>query len=159
MGIPEADLPDALQEVLCVVHRRLASFDGQCRITTWLFGICLRVAATLRRTQRRRREDPLDVELNSPALVETNHPEKRALQSDAQRRLALALDALDPEKRAVFVMFELEGLGCAEIAALLGVPKGTVFSRLSHAREAFTAQLQRLEKREASLHSKLGGQS
>lgn len=159
MGVPEADLPDALQEVLCVVHRRLGSFDGRSQLTTWLFGICLRVAATLRRTRRRRREDPLEVEVASSVLVETNHPESRALQSDARRRLALALDALDPEKRAVFVMFEIEGMGCAEIAALLGVPKGTVFSRLSHARQAFIEQLGRLDKREGNQSRvRLGGQ-
>ena len=157
-GVPEADLPDALQEVLCVGHRRLGSFDGQSRLTTWLFGICLRVSATLRRGRRRRREEPLETQLELPALVENNHPEQRAIQSDAQRRLAIALDSLDPEKRAVFVMFELEGMSCAEIASLLGVPKGTVFSRLSHARQAFMEQLQRLDKREGRLRLKLGEQ-
>jgi RNA polymerase sigma-70 factor, ECF subfamily len=158
MGVREADLPDALQEVLCVAHRRLGSFDRQSRLTTWLFGICLRVAATLRRRQRRRREDPLETQLDLQALVETNHPERHALQNDAQRRLMRALDALDPEKRVVFVMFELEGMACAEIAASLGVPKGTVFSRLSHARQAFLEQLQRLDRREGKPRLKTGGQ-
>ena len=148
MGVPQADLPDAMQEVLCVVHRRLGSFDGQSRLTTWLFGICLRVASTLRRGQRRRREEPLALQPEQVAPVESSHPERQALVNDARRRLNCALEALDPEKRAVLVMFELEGMGCAEIATLLGVPKGTVFSRLSHARQAFLEQLSRLEKRE-----------
>ena len=148
MGVPEADLPDALQEVLCVVHRRLDSFDKQCRLTTWLFGICLRVAGTLRRGQRRRREEPMELHSERAELVEMNHPERQALVNDARRQLELGLEALDPEKRAVFVMFELEGVACGEIATLLGVPKGTVFSRLSHARQAFLDRLQRLEKSE-----------
>jgi RNA polymerase sigma-70 factor, ECF subfamily len=148
MGVADSDLPDALQEVLLVVHRRLNSFDGQSKLSTWLFGICLRVAATVRRTRRRRREQSLDVQPQPDALVETNQPEQRAMVQDAQRRLESALDKLDPEKRAVFVMFELEGMTCADIAELLGVPKGTVFSRLSHARRAFLEQLARLERRE-----------
>ena len=159
MGVQEADLPDALQEVLCVVHRRLASFDGHSKLTTWLFGICLRVAATLRRGQRRRREEPLETHAEPSALVETNHPERHALVTDARRQLYLALEALEPEKRAVFVMFELEGIGCAEIATLLGVPKGTVFSRLSHARQAFLEQLNRMEKREGKPFLKWGAES
>jgi RNA polymerase sigma-70 factor (ECF subfamily) len=148
MGVPEADLPDALQEVLLVVHRRLGSFDGQCLLTTWLFGICLRVAATLKRTRRRRREQTLDLQEQSAALTDGRHPEQNALLGDA----------LDPEKRAVFVMFELEGVGCAEIAELLGVPKGTVFSRLSHARRAFIERLERFRKIEASNFHALGAE-
>jgi len=49
-------------------------------------------------------------------------------------------------------------MSCAEIASLLGVPKGTVFSRLSHAREAFMVQLRRLDKREGRPRLKLGEQ-
>ena len=148
MGIPEADLADQLQEVLLVVHRRLDSYDRSCRLTTWLFGICLRVAATARRTRRRRREEPMDPTAPGHMLVESTNPEQNVLARDARRRLDVALDSLEPEKRAVLVMFELEGLGCSEIGELLGVPKGTVFSRLSSARQAFLAALQRLEKRE-----------
>jgi RNA polymerase sigma-70 factor (ECF subfamily) len=149
MGVPEADLPDAVQEVLLVVHRRLDYFDARSKMTTWLFGICLRVAATLRRTRRRRREQPLDPYDQASELTEHNHPEQHAIELDAHRRLEFGLGALDPEKRAVFVMFEIEGLGCSQIAELLGVPKGTVFSRLSHARREFLQRLERLEKREA----------
>lgn len=154
MGVPEADLPDALQEVLLVAHRRLDSFDGQCLLTTWLFGICLRVAATVRRARRRRREQALDLQEQPAALTDSRHPEQNAVLGDARRQLEWGLDGLDPEKRAVFVMFELEGMGCAEIAELLGVPKGTVFSRLSHARRAFIDRLERFRKSEAgNLHT------
>ena len=148
MGIPQADLPDVMQEVLLVVHRRLDSYDQSCRLTTWLFGICLRVAATARRTRRRRREEPMEADSRRGVLIEAMDPERVALARDAKRQLESALDRLSPEKRAVFVMFELEGISCGEIAELLGVPKGTVFSRLSQAREAFTQSIQRLSARE-----------
>ena len=147
-GVPDGDLPDALQEVLLVVHRRRDSFNGSSRLTTWLFGICLRVASTTRRRNRRRREQTMDPKLDVPALIEPNNPEDLALARDAKRRLAQALDRLDAEKRAVLVMFELEGLSCAEIAELVGVPKGTIFSRLASARQTFLLALQRLDNQE-----------
>ncbi len=149
-GVPDRDLPDALQEVLLVVHRRLDSFDGSSRLTTWLFGICLRVASTARRSQRRRREDPLDASKSEHRLVETLDPEQLALARSAKQRLDAALDRLDPEKRAVLVMFELEGLSCGEIAEIMGIPKGTVFSRLASARQTFLQALQRLEQRDTT---------
>ena len=158
MGVHEADLPDALQEVLLVVHRRLDSYDSRCRLSTWLFGICLRVASTTRRQRRRKREEAMDPEVQSSVLIETNNPERCLLASDAREQLTAALEGLEPEKRAVFVMFELEGIGCAEIAELLGVPKGTVFSRLSSARQAFLERLQRMEKREQRRSSIMGAQ-
>jgi RNA polymerase sigma-70 factor (ECF subfamily) len=156
-GVPDGDLPDALQEVLLVVHRRLDSFDGRSRLTTWLFGICLRVAATTRRRNRRRREEIMDPKLPAHGLIEPSNPEDLALARDAKRRLDLALDRLDPEKRAVLVMFELEGLSCAEIAELVGVPKGTIFSRLASARQTFLLALQRLESTEQRAVNALAG--
>jgi len=145
LGVPEADLPDALQEVLVVVHRRLAAFDESSKLSTWLFGISLRVAAAHRRRAHFRRE-----ELGAdPALGEssalTEHP---SLILDARRQLTLLLDTLKLEHRAVFVMFELEGMTTAEIAEELGSPIGTVHSRLHHARKAFKAALTRFEAKE-----------
>jgi RNA polymerase sigma-70 factor, ECF subfamily len=157
MGVPEADLPDALQEVLLVVHRRLDSFGGSCQLSTWLFAICLRVAATTRRTRRRRREEPMDSCTDADPLVEPNNPEQLTLARDSRRRLDLALESLGPEKRAVLVMFELEGISCNEIAELLGVPKGTVFSRLANARQTFLQTLQRIEARERWQSYAIGG--
>ena len=154
--VADGDLPDAMQEVLLVVHRRLDTFDGSSRLTTWLFGICLRVAATVRRSRRRRREESMDPSKRAHQLVESSNPEELALAHDTRRRLDEALDRLEPDKRAVLVMFELEGLACQEIADLLGVPKGTVFSRLSSARQIFLAALQRLERQDELPHA-LGG--
>lgn len=157
LGVPEADLPDVLQEVLLVVHRRLDSFDASCRLTTWLFGICLRVTATARRTVRRRREQPLDESAQEPMLSDSPSPEDLMVARDAKQRLNAALDCLEPDKRAVFVMFELEGIACAEIAEMLGVPKGTVFSRLASARNSFLQALARLDKMDQRKSLAMGG--
>jgi RNA polymerase sigma-70 factor (ECF subfamily) len=142
LGVRSADVPDMSQEVFLVVHRRLPSWDPEVRLTTWLFGICLKVAASYRRRAWFRREQPGEVESNV-----TGTPEDDTLRADARRRLAQVLDALSPERRATFVMFELEEKSCAEIAELFGVPVGTVHSRLHAARKDFQKSLERHQAR------------
>ena len=157
MGISEPDLPDAMQEVLLVVHRRLASFDGRSKLTTWLYGVCLRVTSNLRRGRRRRRETPLGGDTDELVLVHHDHPEHLMARRDARKRLTQALGALDPEKRSLLVMFELEAMSTEQIAELLGIPLGTVHSRLHTARRLFQQALFRLEARERHLMRVSGG--
>lgn len=147
LGVREPDLEDALQEVFVVVHRRLDSFDGTSRMTTWLFGIALRVAAAYRRRAHVRREK-LSAE---PALDHespTRSPEDATARREAQERVLEILDAMDLEKRVVFVMFEVEELAAPEIARELGIPVGTVYSRLDAARKEFERAAGRLRARE-----------
>jgi RNA polymerase sigma-70 factor (ECF subfamily) len=70
-----------------------------------------------------------------PEGVEQETPERLAQNRERQRRLTMLLEALNPEQRAVFVMFEVEGIGCQEIADTTGVAVGTVYSRLHTARK------------------------
>ena len=133
-GVPAADLDDALQEVFLVAHRRQGVFDPtQGKLTTWLFGICTRVAWSLRRRRRSHAE--------LPELVNHETPETLCGRSQRMHRLSAALERLSPEHRATFVMFELEGVSCADIAAVSGVPVGTVHSRLYTARSALRRAL------------------
>lgn len=154
LGVREPDLPDMLQEVFVVVHRRQDSYDGQARLTTWLFGICMRVAAAYHRRAWRRRERPTDLsapetELDGGAVsIPPSDPERAAELSQARARLATILDQMDLDKRAVFVMYELEGVSCGEIAALLDVPVGTIHSRLHSARKFFADAAAKLGARE-----------
>ena len=131
MGVPEADLPDMLQEVFVVVHRRLDSFDSRAKVSTWLYEICRRVASNYRRRAHVRREKPSD-EPRERAHHET--PEAAMVARHRRRLLHALLDELDVDRRAVLVMFELEELSCPDIAAQLGIPVGTVHSRLHQAR-------------------------
>jgi RNA polymerase sigma-70 factor (ECF subfamily) len=144
LGVLRDDLPDQLQEVFLVVHRRIDSFDGSSAVTTWLFGICLRVAQGWRRHRRRHPEDAVG-ELPEQR-TELDSPEEDAARRQARRTLAAVLDRLEPDRRAVFVMFELEGMSCAAIAELLGVPTGTVYSRLHTARGECQRQLERVRR-------------
>jgi RNA polymerase sigma-70 factor (ECF subfamily) len=142
LGIHPADLDDIAQDVFMIVHRRLDTFDRRARISTWLFGICMRVAANYRRRRRWTREV-------LSGGFEDERPAALAQADDIlvrreQRELAeTALNRLEVAKRATFVMFEIESLSCQEIAELMNVPVGTVYSRLHSARRQLEKHLSR----------------
>lgn len=142
LGVREPDLLDMLQEVFVIVYRRAGSYDGTSKLTSWLFGICLRVAAGYRRKLHRRREQPLDDQAVA-ASPDEQGPEHAAEALRARAELHAILDQMSLDKRAVFVMFEIDAMSCAEIASTLGLPLGTVHSRLHAARGEFERVLQR----------------
>jgi RNA polymerase sigma-70 factor, ECF subfamily len=140
LGVPRADLPDAVQEVFLVAFRKLPEFEGRSKPSTWLLGIGYRVASDRRRLAHSRRE----IGDGGAVLAATDlrpRPDEVALQGERARVLHEILASLRPEQREVFVMFELEELTGKEIAAMVGAPLKTVFSRLRLARDAFAAAL------------------
>jgi len=144
LGVPGPDLDDCLQEVLLVVHRRLHTFDpARAKLTTWLFGICLRVVKRHRRRFAARREVPMT---QAPEAIARGTPEDELDGAQARQTLERILAAMDVEKRATLVLFELEGLKTEAIAELMGVPLGTVHSRLHAARKQLLRKLT-LERR------------
>ncbi len=148
MGIPPRDLQDVHQEVYIVVHRKLASYDGRCKLTTWLFGICSRVANRHRRRAYFRREQLVE---QMPEGADGNTPEDNAQRDLDRRQLNALLDTLSPEKRATFVLFEIEHQSCEKIAEMTGVAVGTVHSRLSSARNDFLKAAERWRRRSQHL--------
>lgn len=138
-----ADVDDLLQEVFLVAHRRGGYSDRGARPTTWLAEIAVRVASTARRTARRRPLMLDDVAMEA-APDATASPFDRASHSESLDRVQRTLDALPLDARALFVLFELEGESCDAIAVALGVPVGTVYSRLHGARQAFREAHDRL---------------
>src|SRR4051812_22610181 len=143
LGVPYADLEDLGQEVFVIVHRRLSSFDGRSKLTTWLFGICLHLAQRHRRRAYFRFEF---LQAEPPERIDPETPEARYAGEEARLRLERLLDKLSPERRATFVLFEVEGVSCEEIAELTAVPVGTVYSRLHSARKLVTAAAARLRR-------------
>jgi RNA polymerase sigma-70 factor (ECF subfamily) len=142
LGVSEADVEDVCQEVFLVVHRRLDTFDGSSALRTWLYGICMRLASEYRRRPHRRREEVAA----APPEQSIAAPQDEAL--DRQRaldRLDAALDQLDDDKRAVFVLYEIEQLPMAEIARAAGCPLQTAYSRLHAARAQIEAAMRRQE--------------
>jgi RNA polymerase sigma-70 factor (ECF subfamily) len=146
LGIHPADLDDVAQDVFVIVHRRLDTFDRRARVTTWLFGICMRVAANYRRRRRWTRELLAGWMVDDrPAILVAAD---EVLVRREERELAeQALDRLNVVKRATFVMFEIESLSCLEIAELMNVPIGTVYSRLNGARRQLAKTIARDLKR------------
>jgi RNA polymerase sigma-70 factor (ECF subfamily) len=142
LGIHPSDLDDIAQDVFMIVHRRLDTFDRRARISTWLFGICMRVAANYRRRRRWTHEvlsGGLDDERPATLTAADDILVRREQRELAER----ALNRLEVAKRATFVMFEIESLSCTEIAELMNVPVGTVYSRLHSARRQLEKHLTR----------------
>ncbi len=138
LGVSAASLDDAVQDVFVVVHRRLATWEGRSSLRTWLFGIALRVARDQRRSVRRKGEPcELPPDLPSPGpdpLTSLEH-------NEALRRLDRALLTLDEDKRAVFVMMEIEQMTAPEVVEATGLKVNTVYSRLRLARAELQAYL------------------
>ena len=145
LGVRESDIADTVQEVFVVVHRKLAEFKGQSKMTTWLFAISMRIARDHRRSAVVRREVATEGSVLSEhtdpganTAGETERREKHAL-------LERILDEMPEEQRVVFVLFELEEMSGIEIAELVGCPIGTVHSRLRLARESFHRAVGRVD--------------
>lgn len=148
LGVREADVDDALQEVFVVVHRKGSEFEGRSKITTWLYGICFRIASDYQRKAYIRREQPTDeIPEAAPDLALLQSAEVSVESAEARALLEEVLSALDVEKRAVFVLYEIEELPVEEIAERVGIPVGTVYSRLKTARGIFEKSVQRLKTR------------
>jgi RNA polymerase sigma-70 factor, ECF subfamily len=152
LGVRESALDDAMQDVFLVVQRRLVEFDGQVELRTWLYAIALRVA---RKHWTRAHKDQTRTE-SSDTLSESALPVTDGEHvAESNERLSLArraLATLDDDKRVVFVLARVEQMSAPEIAAILSVPLNTVYSRLRAAREAFEAEVRRLQLRGRSPH-------
>jgi RNA polymerase sigma-70 factor (ECF subfamily) len=140
LGVPEATAEDAAQDVFLAIHRRLADFEGRSSLRTWIFGFVLRVARDHRRRDARKGgAEPLPESLpdRSPG------PLDRLEQSEGLRLLDDLLATLDDDRRAVFVMGEIEQMTAPEIAEALAVKLNTVYSRLRLARRDFEREIER----------------
>ena len=158
VGAHPQDVEDVVQEVFVTAHRRGGYLPGAASPTTWLANIALGVLSTRRRTRARHPEDITD-EPGATAIASGVSPAEAIEVREAYERVQQALSRLDPDRRAVFVLFELEEQPCDEIAAGLGVPIGTVYSRLHAARKEFSAAIERgrIAERAAPRAARVGG--
>ncbi len=137
LGVPPADAEDLLQEIFVVVHRRLGEYDGRSAFRSWLYGICMRVVSSYRRSARvRYQRSQADGALDECESHIACNPERNVEVRRACRLLEALLIDLDDDKRNVFVLFELEGIAMTEVAETLGCPVQTAYSRLHAARRA-----------------------
>ncbi len=145
-GVGAANVEDLAQEVFLVLHRRLEDFDRGQDLRSWLFGIARRVAAGYRRRAYHVRER-VTAEPHAEG-ISPDSPEENAEHARARDRMEAILERMTLDQRAVFVMFELDGMTGAEIAELMDCPLQTVFSRLRRARETFERHVSRLRATE-----------
>lgn len=133
LGVPERDVPDVVQEVFLVAHRKGGFVPGVAQPRTWIGAIAVRLAAQYRRKKR----ETIDADLADKTGALGGTPidvlETRRSMEHVQRCLA----PLDEEHRDVFLLYEVGGESCKDIAAALDVPIGTVYSRLHYARKRF----------------------
>jgi RNA polymerase sigma-70 factor (ECF subfamily) len=121
---------DVAQEVFLRAYQRLDTFTFRCRFSTWLFQVAHNAAIDAIRAQNRRDR----LARSAPAPAPPSDPHARAEIGDALARLS-------PKLRAALVVVEVLGLSYREAGEVLGVPEGTVKSRVFQARERMAAEL------------------
>lgn len=149
LGVADAALSDAAQDVFLVVHRRLDDFEPRAAVRSWLYSIVVRVARQHRRGVRRKPSEALDEATHCPVAAGLG-PEQLAEQSEALQRLLSLLERLDEPKREAFVLSELENLTAPEIAAILGVNVNTIYARVRAARRELESALTHLGRERES---------
>lgn len=142
LGIGSAEVDDLVQEVFLVAHTRGGYVPAGAKATTWLAQIAVHIASNARRKRARRAANHEDASVSG--LASPGDPQSRLAAAQALTRVREALDALDIDHRAVFVLFEIEREPCDAIAAGMGIPVGTVYSRIHKARAVFREEYQRV---------------
>ena len=143
LGVDGNALEDAAQDVFAIVSRRLADFEHNASVKTWIFAIVQRVAANYRRRRRRRPESFTVLPESTPSTQPGPDAEWEAER--AARLIQAFAVGLDDSRRALLVLGLLERVPARELARSLGIPLFTVYSRVRSVREALDAFLQKHE--------------
>lgn len=144
------DALDVVQDAFIKAFDSLAGFQRDAAFKTWLLRIVTNRALDVLRARKVRLAASLDAgddERNAPAPVDrtADHPGDALERRELEDRVAAAVETLPAEQRAVFALYATGELTYGEIAETLGVPIGTVMSRLYHARQRLKEQLKDLE--------------
>jgi RNA polymerase sigma-70 factor (ECF subfamily) len=143
---------DVAQEAFVRVHGHLGEFEAKSSFSTWLFRIATHVSIDAVRRERAARKEDVD-EVNEAHIAEGaegilsthlgNDPRENLLRRELAAKMEAALQTLPEKHRTILVLREVEGLSYEELAERLGIHKGTVMSRLFHARKKMQAALRR----------------
>lgn len=138
LGCTDDWVDDAVHEVFLVATRRLDEFERRASARTWLFAITFRVVGRMQRDRSRRQQRIARyVAEQAPSVADA------ARETEAAEYLRHLLLKLNEAQRVVVILAELEGFTSAEIAHTLGVPAGTVDSRLRAARQQLSRAIER----------------
>ncbi len=138
------DAEDAMQETFLTVYRRIHSFRGDAKLSTWLYRLATNTALDMIRARQRKRSkdvvwDETEEEGGPIPDTFTPLPEELLLQQEVAELIEEAISQLSPKLRTAFVLYELEGLPMKEVADVLGISESAAKVRVHRAR----AQLQR----------------
>jgi RNA polymerase sigma-70 factor (ECF subfamily) len=150
LGVGDDAVDDVLQQVFLVVHRRLPELSLTGSEKAWLFGVLLRVVRDHKRLLRRKSPHRF-LALTDPETLADDRaldPDESLARAEAAALVHKWLDALDDDKREVFILAELEQLTAREIGEATNTNPSTVSSRLRAARLAFEAAAARHRKAE-----------
>ncbi len=142
LGGPKVDAEDAAHDALMIVWTRIGTLRTPARYTAWLYGIVRRVLAAHRRRAWVKRWAP-GVEADD--VDRTPTPAASAQQSELTRGVHAAIQKLPVKQREVLILCELEERSDVEVSEMLGVPLGTVKSRLRLARARFAQAASRMK--------------
>lgn len=143
------DALDVVQDAFVKAHKYLDKFEGNSSFYTWLYRIVMNLAIDHLRKHRRVKPVELDearLDEDAPDLgllprILGGNPGRALMDKEIRKRIDAALDELSDNHRAVLVMRELEGLSYEEMARTMNCSKGTIMSRLFHARRNMQKRL------------------
>jgi len=143
------DALDVVQDAFIKAHKYLDKFEGNSSFYTWLYRIVMNLAIDHLRKHRRVKpveldETRVDEQATDDAFLPKmlgGNPARALADKEIRKRIDLALDELSENHRTVIVMRELEGLSYEEMAQAMGCSKGTIMSRLFHARRNMQKRL------------------
>jgi RNA polymerase sigma-70 factor (ECF subfamily) len=138
LGVTDAEVEDAAQEVFLQMHRYLGRFRGDAELKTWVYRLCVTQA---RRARRGRRMRDTVSKLLADAPRESLVSTPGFCEHAARRRIEAALSRLSDNHRVLFVLLDMEGVPAKQVAEILGCREVNVWRRLHDARKCFVRAL------------------
>ncbi|HEX2872873.1 MAG TPA: sigma-70 family RNA polymerase sigma factor [Polyangiaceae bacterium] len=145
-GVRSADLEDLTHDVFVVFHARRGEFDASRALKPWLMGIAFRVASDYRRRASHRNEllqEPEEQPDSKP------NPELATERARSRELLLRGFETIEPDRLAVLLLHDVDGVAAPQIAEALGIPLNTAYSRLRLARRDLAKAVAQLTPREA----------
>lgn len=147
LGIQPSGMDDLIQEVFLVVHAKLYTVEKRESLRSWIYSVVRRTASNHRRAKRTHADASSGPPGDGEALSREPTPLENTERSAGFQLLMSLLDQMEPPKREIFALVDVEDFSVPEAAEVLGIPLNTAYSRLRVARQNFEAALARHEAR------------
>jgi RNA polymerase sigma-70 factor (ECF subfamily) len=149
---PFEDIDEAVQEIFIRLFSSLGRFKGNCRFETWVYRVGLNVCADILRRKLRKRKLVIDASATEKINEYADRSADALSELISSENISMiygALDSLDKTKRAVLILHDVEEKSLDEIGDIMGIPVGTVKSRLFYARKMVKEALIQIKETES----------